>query len=188
MIMTNIQKIVGVVVVLALCLGTYLLGHNTKDTPGIFGSPGTNPVENYIPIIKYNDGYYSELGMTVTGDTSFSGSNTLGSTTITALKVGQIGTRGTLVLSGTCNLTSDSSIAATSTGTGSCSTPGTVAGDRVFVSLSTTTTKLAAQYSLIGTVAGTDTTTVRLLNLTGTSAVPSATNGLGSSTQYYVYR
>ena len=47
---------------------------------------------------------------------------------------------------------------------------------------------MAAQWAIIGTVAGTDSATVRLLNLTGTAAVPSATNGLGSSTQYWVVR
>lgn len=93
-----------------------------------------------------------------------------------------------LVQAGTCSLVSDASILATTTGTGTCVTTGSLAGDVVIVSLATTTTKMAAQYSVIGTVAGTDSTTVRLLNLTGVTAVPSATNGLGSSTQFQVFR
>lgn len=105
-----------------------------------------------------------------------------------SLQVGESGNKLTLVKTGTCSLVSNSSIAATSTGTGTCATTGSVAGDVVVVSLATTTTKIAAQYAIIGTVAGTDSTTVRLLNLTGTAAVPAATNGFGSSTQYQVFR
>lgn len=93
-----------------------------------------------------------------------------------------------LISAGTCSLVSDSSIAATTTGTGTCATTGSLSGDIVLVSLSTTTTKMAAQYSVVGTVAATDSTTVRLLNLTGANAVPSATNAFGSSTQYQVFR
>jgi hypothetical protein len=105
-----------------------------------------------------------------------------------SMKIGAKGTKLTLVGSGTCSLVSNSSIAATSTGTGTCVTTGSIAGDQVVISLATTTTKIAAQWALVGTVATTDSTTVRLLNLTGTAAVPSATNGLGSSTQYAIYR
>ncbi len=93
-----------------------------------------------------------------------------------------------LIQAGTCSLVSDVSIAATSTGTGTCTTTGSLAGDIVMVSLATTTTKVSAQWTLAGTVAGTDSTTIRLVNLTGTAAVPSATNGFGSSTQYQVFR
>ena len=103
----------------------------------------------------------------------------------TAIKIGgSNGSRIGPVISGTCTLVSDSSIAATSTGTGTCAVTGAVAGDMVFISLATTTTKMAAQWALVGTVATTDSVTVRLLNQTGTAAVPSATSGFGSSTQY----
>lgn len=119
---------------------------------------------------------------------SVTGNTTLASTTATAFKVGQVGTQSTLMLSGTCSLVSNVEIAATSTGTGTCAATGAVAGDRVFVSLATTTTKVAAQWVIVGTVAAADSVTVRLLNQTGTAAVPSATNGLGSSTQYWIVR
>ena len=108
--------------------------------------------------------------------------------TANGIKIGSSGNGVTQALHGTCTLVSDSSIAATSTGTGTCVTTGSVAGDQVFISLATTTTKMAAQWNILGTVAGTDTTTVRLQNNTGTAAVPSATNGLGSSTQYWIVR
>lgn len=94
----------------------------------------------------------------------------------------------TFISAGTCSLVADVSVTATSTGTGTCATIGSQTGDQVFVSLATTTTKMAAQYTVIGTVAGSNSTTVRLLNLTGVSAVPSATNGFGSTTQYQIYR
>lgn len=102
-----------------------------------------------------------------------------------------IGDRATVlkkVYTGTCSLVTTTSVAATSTGTATCATTGSLAGDQVFISLATTTTKIAAQWVIVGTVAGTDTTTVRLLNLTGTAGVPSATNGFGSSTPYYFVR
>ena len=131
----------------------------------------------------------TEGTLAVTGASTLSSTlDVTGLSTLTSLKVGSSGTTLTQVLSGTCSLVSNTSIAATSTGTGTCVTTGSVAGDVVIVSLATTTTKLAAQYSVIGTVAGTDSTTVRLLNLTGTAAVPSATNGFGSSTQYWIVR
>lgn len=99
-----------------------------------------------------------------------------GATTLTNLK------------SGTCTLVSDSSIAATSTGTGTCAITGVAAGDEVFISLATTTTNMNSQYAVVGTVATTDSVTVRLLNLTGAAAVPGSVSGLGSSTQYWVSR
>lgn len=139
------------------------------------------------------------IGNAVGGNQSVSLGGTTNYDTIsaTALQIGSgcadsfstcTGTAVTQILKGTCSLVSDTSIAATSTGTGTCAISGLVAGDKVFVSLATTTTKMAAQWAVIGTVAGTDSATVRLLNQTGTAAVPSATNGFGSSTQYWVVR
>lgn len=105
----------------------------------------------------------------------------------TAIKIGgSNGSRVGPVISGTCSIVSDASISATTTGTGTCAATGTVAGDTVFVSLATTTTKMAAQWAIVGAIATTDSITVRYLNLTGTSAVPSATSGLGSSSPFMV--
>lgn len=95
----------------------------------------------------------------------------------------------TYIGGGTCPLVSDSSVAATSTGTATCATSGSQVGDIVVIAgLATTTTKIAAQWAIVGTIAGSESTTVRILNLTGTAAVPSATNGLGSSTPYSIFR
>ncbi len=122
-----------------------------------------------------------------TGGISITGTSALAAVTATSLSLG--GATGlTFVKSGTCSLVSDASIAATSTGTGTCATSGSLAGDRVFIEIATTTTKVAAQYTVAGTVATTDSTTVRLINLTGGAAVPSATNGFGSSTEYSIFR
>lgn len=121
------------------------------------------------------------------GSRGFGGVTNYDEVDATAIKIGgSNGSRIGPIISGTCSLVSDTSIAATSTGTGTCAVTGAVAGDIVFVSLATTTTKIAAQWAIVGTVATTDSVTVRLLNQTGTAAVPSATNGLGSSTQYYL--
>lgn len=108
----------------------------------------------------------------------------------TAIKIGgSNGSRYSLVASGTCVLTSNSSIAATSTGQGTCATTGSLAGDIVYLNLATTTTVLSKQFVLLpNTVAGTDTTTVTIVNLTGTSGTPAAVPTLGSTTQYQIFR
>lgn len=105
-----------------------------------------------------------------------------------SIKVGDDGDELTLVAAGTCSLVSNSSIAATSTGTGTCAATGARSGDVVTVSLATTTTNINSQFVLAGTVAGTDSVTVRLVNLTGTARTPASVSGFGSSTQYQIFR
>lgn len=103
--------------------------------------------------------------------------------------VGSSGSSYTLIKSGTCVLTSNSSINATSTGQGTCATTGSVAGDTVLLNLATTTTAITKQFHLLpNTVAGTDSTTVTVVNLTGAAGVPAAIPTLGSSTQYQIWR
>lgn len=169
------KKLVGAVIALSLILsviGLFIPAIPKTGSNDVGGASGNLLAEEYIPYILYNNGFNTAKSIKTTGD----------------LTVGSSGNALSLVKTGTCSLVSDSSIAATSTGTGTCATTGSLAGDVVVVSLATTTTKIAAQWVLVGTVATTDSTTVRLLNLTGTAAVPSATNGLGSSTQYQVFR
>lgn len=107
-----------------------------------------------------------------------------------ALKIGgSSASRFSLIKTGTCDLTSNSSITATTTGSATCATTGSLAGDVVIVGpLATTTTKITAQYEMLGAVAGTDTTTVTLLNLTGGNATPGSLSGFGSSTPYQIFR
>lgn len=95
----------------------------------------------------------------------------------------------TLIKMGTCTLLANSSITATSTGSVDCAVTGARSGDIVVMQLAASTT-LASQYVIKSTKASTtaDYITAQLINLTGTTATPSATNGFGSSTAYQLYR
>jgi hypothetical protein len=104
------------------------------------------------------------------------------------LRVGRGGQELKLVYAGTCTLVSDSSIAATSTGTGTCAISGLLAGDIVDFRVATTSTAIDRQIVPIGVIAGTNSATVRLLNLTGTAKVPGAVPSFGSSSPYKVFR
>jgi hypothetical protein len=105
------------------------------------------------------------------------------------LKLGSTGSALSLVKSGTCVLTSNTSIAATTTGQATCATTGSKAGDIVYLNLATTTTTLSKQFLLLpNTVATTDSTTVTIVNLTGAVGVPAAVPTLGSTTQYQIFR
>lgn len=113
----------------------------------------------------------------------------------------QTGSRGTplsLYASGTCSLQANSSIAATSTKTFSCTgatlwngaTYTGVSTDIVDVQLAASTT-LASQYVVKSAQASTTANgsiEMTLINLTGGAATPAATNGFGSSTQFQIYR
>lgn len=95
----------------------------------------------------------------------------------------------TLIKSGTCTLLANTSITATSTGNVDCAITGIKSGDLVFMRLAASTT-LASQYVMKSAQASTTNgyATVQLINLTGATAVPAATNGFGSSTAYQIYR
>lgn len=98
------------------------------------------------------------------------------------------GTTMSQIYSGSCVLVSNSSIAATSTGTGTCAISGLLAGDKVFVSIATTTTEITRQFAVLGAIAGTDSATIRLANLTGAASTPGSISGFGSTTNYWVVR
>lgn len=172
--MTKFLKIVGFVIA-GIVIGL------------VFSAVSNNVSKSFGGVYAQSLQYFYE-GISVGKSNQLTISNAGVIATTGTVKIGTNGTALSLVGSGTCTLVSDASIVATTTGTATCVTTGSLAGDRVFVSFSTTTTKIAAQYVIAGTVAGTDSTTVRLINLTGTDAVPSATNGFGSSTSYSIYR
>lgn len=71
--MTKLGKLVlGIAVVVVLCL-TFFAGRVSAPAEVGIGVPGTRTgIEEYVPYIKYNDGYYSLLGITstaiITGD------------------------------------------------------------------------------------------------------------------------
>jgi len=121
--MTN--KIILAVAALAIGVIGYFIGHHTIPVPS-FGAIGTNPVENYIPIIKYNEGYYSELGITTTG-----------AVIAGTLQVGTNGSTISELKSTTCNLsiTAARLPLATSTQPFQCAVTGVASGDQVYVSL-----------------------------------------------------
>lgn len=50
-------------------------------------TPGTNPIENYVPAIKYNGGLYTALPLYVAGDLTVTGTTTIGGITLTDLTV-----------------------------------------------------------------------------------------------------
>ena len=114
------------------------------------------------------------------------------------IQLGQRGTPLSLYLSGTCTLQGNFSFAATTTRSVSCTgitlqngaTYTGTSADIVNAELVASTT-MASQY-LVKSVAASTTATgsieMTLVNLTGATAVPSATNGFGSSTQFQIYR
>lgn len=93
------------------------------------------------------------------------------------------------VSKGTCFLIANTSITASTTQNVDCAYTGVVAGDTVIASLQASSTN-ASNYIIRGVQASTTAgfITFSLLNQTGTSAVPAATNGMGSSTSVTIFR
>lgn len=91
-------------------------------------TPGSNAIENYIPAILYNGGYYSALPIQTTS-------------TVTAadFTVGTNGSNVSFIKTGTCNAnisTTTTAFAATSTAQFICqSVTGVTSGDKIFVTL-----------------------------------------------------
>lgn len=75
MLKKKLTPVIAVIVVVALVSIAITYLTKTSDTV-IVGAIGTNPVENYIPIIKYNDGYYSELAIQTTSTITATGAIT----------------------------------------------------------------------------------------------------------------
>lgn len=91
------------------------------------------------------------------------------------------------ILSGTCTILANTSIAATSTANFDCAITGVTPGDIVTVASQASST-LASQFVIKGVTASSTAgfVTFSMLNLTGAAAVPAATVGVGSSTQYQI--
>lgn len=100
--MKNKNLLIGVVVVVIAIGALYLYSHKSD---GVVGAIGTNPIENYIPAIKYNEGYYSNLPVVTTAGAT-------------------LGTSGTAIanyLYGTCTPSfSSADLAASTTAVGIC--------------------------------------------------------------------
>lgn len=101
-----------------------------------------------------------------------------------SLKVGDKGSKITKEITGTCNASMATTLAATSTANATCTVAGVASGDKVFVSLPSVSGGLG--FAVTHTVASTNTITFGILNLSGaaTTSFPLAT----TSVQYWVLR
>ena len=128
--------------VLSVGLALYL----NKGGPENIGI-GTLPIENYVPAIKFNAGYYSALPIQTT-----STFNATGLSSLSSIAVGTNGTTLSQVNGGTCYIRPlAATISASSTATVECqgtagfdasgvsALTGVDNGDAVFIQLSTTT-------------------------------------------------
>lgn len=183
----NNKKIISLVVAGLLVVG--VIGWFTPVLPktgnlpgGIFGAAGNLLAENYIPYIMYNGGFNSAKDFAISGSSAFSGAVALTST----FKLGSSGTAQANQVITTCNPTANTSIGATSTGYIYCTgVTGITSSDYVFATFSTSTTAIADQWVIVGAKASTTAAAVdiKIMNLTGTAAIPSAASTVASSTR-----
>ena len=120
-------------------------------------------------------------GQVRTSTLNVSGASTFGSS----------GTAVSQILTGTCTLTSNSSITASSTGTGTCAISNLAHGDKVFLQLATTSANTVLRNVIItasSVTAGAASVTANLYNQTGADVVPASLLSWGSSTQYMILR
>lgn len=203
----KIQKILPIVTLVSvLLLGLFVYSNTPKKVSGDpqLGATGNMLAEDYISYVRYNDGYNSAKDFTISGAASFtgavtlSGATTLGSTTATSLKVGATSTLATMFRFGTCNLGgANTSHAASSTVAYSCLATGVAPGDKVFVTLATSSSGVLTS-GLIGSVyvqgavaTSSDSIAVGIYNGTGGAIVLSAPgmfSGIASSTQWQAWR
>ena len=132
------------------------------------------------------------LTSTLTGAVTMSSTLAVtGTTTATGgVIIGSSGTAMNKVLSGTCPLLANFSMAATSTRNVPCAASEEIGGERVLIQLSSTTVSSWGSVIVVGATASTTAgqIDVTLLNLTGAAIVPTATPYFGSSTQYWIVR
>ena len=154
----------------------------TAKLPRGFGAAGNLLAELYIPYVQYNGGYNSAKSVKTTGD----------------LTVGSSGTTVSQIITGSCALTGmNVSQTATTTSPYDCAVTGVVAGDFVVAQLATTTavanlTHQAANAGWVVMGAEASSTngyiTVSIGNFTGTARAPASSPGLGSTTNYIIFR
>lgn len=157
------------------------------------GATGTQYIEDYDPLVMQaglNTNKAASFGSTVsiTGATTLTGLLTTGSGGI------QIGSsNGTVVtqfIATTCTPSqgADATVAATSTAYVSCTgITGVTSTSNVVAQFATSTNAIGAQWALVGSKASTTAGAVdlKLMNLTGTAAIPSVT-GVASSTKLHI--
>lgn len=194
--------ILTVVAVVALIVGTVVITRAVvTDTPAL--GIGTNPIENYVPAIKYNDGYYSLLDITTTGNFTVAGITTTGATVNTgSFKLGTNGTAATKMIftspnfgeSNRCDWilagggTSGLVFAATSTRSIDCAVTGVTVGDSIVASLPTTTPSVFGGVRIVGVNASSTAGFVTFTVYNGTGAdVTLGKTTVGSSTVVHVF-
>lgn len=83
--MSKSKIIIGVAVIVVILAAVYVFVSNRDVVLG--STPGSNPIENYIPAILYNGGYYSALPIQTTSDitgATITGTSIVGPVTSTA--------------------------------------------------------------------------------------------------------
>lgn len=108
-----------------------------------------------------------------------------------AFVLGPSGSSQTQQIATTCNPTADTSVSATSTGYMFCTgVTGVTSSSQVFAQIATSTNAIGAQWLLVGAKASTTAGAIdfKIMNLTGTAAVPSASAGasFASSTRLWI--
>lgn len=160
-------------VLVALVVGVFGGAFFFGGGDGQFAPTAGRYVEDYIPAIKFNQGYLSQLDIQTTGTLHAT------STDISTLTVD--GTDVEEIRHGTCNLSSTASFGATSTLSHTCTATGVASGDRVFVTLpSAASAGTFGGFAVSGATAGSGSITVVLQNLTGaaTSSYAQATTSV----------
>lgn len=195
--MNNSKTLAGLIVAGLLIVA--IIGWFTPVLPKANGVEGVNTgsmaAEDYNPYIMYNGGYYSAKPiettstLTVGGASSFTGLITVGSG---GIKIGSTnGSTLTQVISTTCNPIANVSVAATSTAHIYCTgVTGVTSSSQVFAEFATSTNAIGTQWVMLGSKASTTAGAIdfKIMNLTGTAAVPSAAAGasFASSTKLLI--
>jgi len=166
----------------ALVILAIVLGYGTLKTHTVTLGSSTACTDGYT--------CYTNLevqGNQITDGTSlFSGAVSLTST----FKLGANGTAQSNEVIATCNPIANTSIAATSTGYIFCTgVTGVTSADNVIAQFATSTTAIGTNWAILGSNASTTAGAIdiKIMNLTGTAAVPSAAAGaaFASSTKIY---
>lgn len=191
------KRTIATAVGLALVLAIAILYFSNKGSSVVAQATpsGHMLAESYDPYVRTNGGYYTALPIRTTSDitavnvfsTGITVSTLAASTTeLTTLKVGTNGSSITKMLSGTCNLTGQGgvdTIVASGIATSSCAATGVALGDKVFVTLnSTSSLPIVVQGASAST---TDVIKVILYNATSSASQVTA---VGTSTAWWVIK
>lgn len=140
-----------------ITLGATLVGAATTISTNI-ATDGTLGVTGLSTLTA---GYVSQASSTVVGAFTVTGDTTLASSTATALKVGQVGTRHTGFLSGSCTIAAAAFTASTTNQVTCASATGVTTSYKVFVQA---TSSLPTPLVIQSATSSTDAIQVRIYN------------------------